>query len=122
MLKIRKFPRFLVSLLPYLICLGLFVFSVNFAFAQGGISINVSPQQPRSGEEVTISVTSFLTDVARSQFSWSRNGRVELAGVGKNRFSFTAGAVGKTTTVEVVITTPVGGCYTKDYNNSTTRH
>lgn len=72
------------------------------------ISIDVYPQIPKPGEQVTITLAGFSTDLNRATIKWSRNGKQELSEIGAKVFIFTVGPVGSPNNISITIT-PVSG-------------
>lgn len=67
------------------------------------ISIDISPENPRPGESVTITASAYGgVDMNTSNINWLVDGVSTLRGVGKKSFTFTA-ASGKRTTVDLRI-------------------
>lgn len=90
-------------------------FSGNAQFVGdiGGINnddfdIKVSPEFPQPFQEVTVSVSSFLTNVSLLNTTWFVNGVVVENGIGIKSIPVTVGASGTLTTVEVQIVLPDG--------------
>lgn len=90
------------------IILFILLLSPVILLAQGGIAIDVSPENPQPGDEIRVSLSSFLSDLESSQISWTKDGKTELSGVGKTDFSFTVGDIGEPTTMEVLVILTTG--------------
>lgn len=73
-----------------------------------GIEINITPELPAPGQTVTVSVESFSTDLNAASIVWVISGKNFAKGVGTKSIDFPAPALGKTTTVLVVIMTVEG--------------
>ena len=67
------------------------------------ISVSTDPEVPGPNQSVTITLTSYITDLNRAYISWTENGQTALSGVGDYTFTFTTGNVGQTTSVNTVI-------------------
>jgi hypothetical protein len=67
------------------------------------ISYDVSPQIPGAFQDVTITASSYLTDVNRAFFIWKQDGKTALSGTGSYAFTFKTGDIGSKTTVEVMM-------------------
>lgn len=71
------------------------------------ISTDVSPEVPKAGDKVTITVEAYGTNLNTHPISWSINGVKKLEGVGKKSFTFIMGDAGKVENVDLVIS-PAG--------------
>jgi len=65
--------------------------------------MNISPAYPKTGEIVTISVSSYSLDMNRATITWYVNGVWDSQGIANTSIRITAGTAGKTTTVRSVI-------------------
>ncbi len=75
---------------------------------QEQISVDISPTIPRPGDEVTINIEAYGTDLNRAFVSWTFNGKKLLSGTGEKQVKFYVGQVGSTNTVNLSVT-PVNG-------------
>jgi hypothetical protein len=73
------------------------------------LSFVVSPELPGPGDPVTISVTSYSSNLNAADISWFVNGALVTRGIGATKFSFTNGSTGATTKVDVFIVKAEGG-------------
>lgn len=95
-----------------LIILGIAFFAASLAveaqFAQE-MSITFDPAFPRAGQTVTVKAVLTASDPAQTSFQWFLNGKsvAGAAGKGKDGFTFTLGAGGRTT-IDVVAVTAEG--------------
>ena len=97
----------LYSLFITLACLV----GVSFAHAQvtaDDIGVDVSPEQPSAYTNVTVKLSSYSINIGTAQISWTLNGKVVLAGVGKTTYQFTTREIGSEDTLIASIT-PFGG-------------
>lgn len=65
-----------------------------FSFAQlrgGDVVLTISPENPKAGEQVTATLTSYATNLNVSFISWLTNDELITEGVGKRFFSFNVG-------------------------------
>ncbi|MCC2631103.1 MAG: seg, partial [Candidatus Paceibacter sp.] len=69
---------------------------------------SLSPENPLPNEPVTVTVTSFLSNLDTSTITWSINGRKVASGIGMKSFTTTIGNVGSKTVVDVKIVTTNG--------------
>lgn len=68
------------------------------------LSIDISPEVPKPGDKVTITVSAYGgIDINSSLVDWILNGKSNLKGVGKKSFTFYPPGNGKLTTVELRI-------------------
>jgi|JI8StandDraft_1071087.scaffolds.fasta_scaffold12697_3 hypothetical protein len=73
-------------------------------YTQNSISVSIAPEFPESGKEVTVTLTSYSTDLNRAQFSWSVDGTIVKTGIGEKEITLVAPASGQTKTVFVTAT------------------
>nr|MBA3551211.1 hypothetical protein [Patescibacteria group bacterium] len=105
----------------FLICTIIFFGLTEFSHAQllqdlpgsNPIQITVTPQNPRPGQKVTISLRSFSVDLERSEVTWGINGVVLQKGQALTSFIVTAGKSGTEQTVNVAVTTVNGSTLTQ---------
>ena len=108
--------KFLYFTLIFSIINIFFVPSFSFALSQidvqeGEINVEVVPENPQPYQEVTITLTSFATDLNKAIIMWSGNEGKILSGIGETRYSFKAGGPNTTTIFNINIT-PVGSMAT----------
>ncbi len=72
------------------------------------VSFIVTPQLPKTGEQIKIKAEAFGTDLNRAFITWKINGTTKKTGRGEQVLEFTNGALGTTQTVFVSIV-PFGG-------------
>lgn len=90
----------------------------SFSFAEMQINtqeneiiVMVSPKNPQPYESVSISISSYATDLSKAVISWQMDSKIVLSGIGKTDYSFTA--LGPNTTTNFTITIrPVGSVNT----------
>lgn len=74
---------------------------------EGEINIETSPNNPQPYEDVTISLSSYATDLNKAIITWQSESQTVLSGIGKTSYSFkTKGP--NTSTVFNINITPVG--------------
>ena len=85
------------------------LFIPSFSFAQSSQSFNssVSPESPRPGQSVTVTLSSYNFDLSKSSIIWKLNDKVTSPGIEKNIFKFTASSKGEDV-VDVTVTPPNG--------------
>lgn len=95
-----------------LFVLFIFAFSssalAQFESASSDLNVSMIPENPRPNEEVTISLTSYITDINSASIRWSLNSKVMKNGIGEKTFSFITGSSGTTSTVDIVVQTNEG--------------
>lgn len=89
------------------------LFIPSFSFAQSSQSFNtsVSPESPRPGQIVTITLSSYNFDLSKSNIVWKLNDKIASPGVEKNIFKFTASLKGEDV-VDIAVT-PTNGTVIK---------
>lgn len=75
------------------------------------ISVNVTPKNPGPYENVTITLSSYTTDLNKATISWQSSSGTDSSGIGKTSYSFTTDKVGHTSTINIMIQ-PAGGAKT----------
>ena len=97
------FKRVVFSMAVFLF-LALFPGGLNAQ--ETDITIGVQPESPGAYEQVTISIDSISLDIGRSRISWFLDGVSQKGGIGEKDFSFTTKAIGKASTVRVLVSAP----------------
>ncbi|MBI2049004.1 MAG: hypothetical protein HYT29_01015 [Parcubacteria group bacterium] len=77
----------------------------------GNITLTVTPEFPRANDQVTVSARGFSVDLDRAEVSWYLNGKLEKKAVGGATFSFRAGALGKTSSLTILVDSPTQGTF-----------
>jgi hypothetical protein len=77
------------------------------------VSIDVLPKIPRPGEDFTISIESFSTDLNKAAITWTVNGVTELRGTGLVTFNGKAPSNGNTLNIVVTMVKNTGGTLTE---------
>jgi len=85
--------------------LSLFAFQVFAQTPGNDISLNIKPAYPVPGDNVSFSLTSFGTDLNKSNISWSVNGQQKISAIGQKNFSFNVGDITSTLNIEAHINT-----------------
>ncbi len=103
----------------------IFIFSVlalcaaSFAYAQSvvpdPVQYVVAPQTPGPNQSVTIQAEGVGGFLGSATITWLENGKVVLSGVGASAFSFTTGALGTQTHIQVKIVSSSQGNLTRDF-------
>lgn len=69
------------------------------------LEVRVTPTSPQPGEQIRMSVESYLSDLDKATITWAVNGKTVDKGIGKRNFSLKNGPSGVTTTVDITILT-----------------
>lgn len=77
------------------------------------ILVNVAPENPAPGENVDITLKSYVSNLDIVLISWSVNGKNVSSGIGKKSFSLNAPSAGGETNVIVTVSLPDGAVDTK---------
>ncbi len=72
------------------------------------LSVDIVPEIPQPGKDVTITIQTFGVDTNTNFYTWTINGRESLKGFGEFRFTFKAGRAGELSNVKVKIDPSVG--------------
>lgn len=67
------------------------------------VSSAVTPEIPGPQEDISIMFSSFSIDINRVMFIWKTDGKTELSGIGKTRFTTKSGPVGSKKTIVVTL-------------------
>ncbi len=87
-------------------------FTVDAA-SPSSILVDVSPENPSPGENVIITLNSYVSNLDSVLISWSVNDKVVASLVGKKSLSVTAPAAGAETNIKVTVFLPDGEIDTK---------
>lgn len=79
------------------------------------ISITVIPSVPQPGEQVSITVESYSTNLNNADFSWRINGTEQSAGKGLKQFIFSAPKSGEVANVNLTMLKETGGTITRSF-------
>jgi len=81
--------------------------------SSAGILLNVAPENPTPGQNVSITLNSYTNDLDSVLISWSINGKNVSSGIGKKSFSLNAPKAGEESGVVATISLPDGIVETK---------
>ncbi len=73
--------------------------------SQSDINIQMVPQNPGPNEPVSVTLSSYSTNINSATITWSVNGKVIKKGVGEKTFEFTSGDTNTTTTLNIIVRT-----------------
>ncbi|MDD5720950.1 MAG: hypothetical protein PHT16_00675 [Candidatus Pacebacteria bacterium] len=106
--------RFLtLNFLITIAILGTFLPLAAKAVSSDDVLVNVSPENPAPGENVNISLKSYVNNLDIVLISWSVNGKNVSSGIGKKSFSLNAPSAGGETSVIATASLPDGAVDTK---------
>lgn len=110
--------KYLLSILSISLCF--FVVPVHAALDTAGnsVAVKVNPENPNSGDKVTITLQSYAIDLDASDMVWYVDGKINTQGTGIKNFRITAPQNGKKITVTVDIKTLDKHTYTKNIDIS----
>ncbi len=77
------------------------------------VNITITPENPEPFGEVTVELISYLRNLSSAQISWTEDGKVTEAGVGKTIYKFHAKDSGIPTIITAIITFAGGDTQTK---------
>lgn len=105
--------RIVKILLSVILC-GVFAIPAFAQITPGErLGIQASPETPGPFEQVTLQLSGYGIDIDRLHTSWYVNDKLELAGIGKKKFSFTTKGVGSISTIRVLVRSGTAGVITK---------
>ncbi len=80
------------------------------------INVDISPSTPQPNQTVTITLSSYSTDLNAATITWMLGGKKIDSGKGDKTLSFAVGPSGTDTAVSIVILTNQGETITKSYD------
>ncbi len=82
-----------------------FVMHAESSINESDVNVEINPQNPAPGKNVTITVSSYSANLNRAQIDWKDNaGNVLSSGVGSTSYSLVAGGPNSDVNVQVYIT------------------
>lgn len=103
-----------VFLIFSIICLHKTSYALDEISASGeDINVNISPENPTSYEEVSITLSSYAVDLNKSIIEWRSNKNVVLSGYGQTTYSFKSSGPDTSTIFDVTISAPGSDKITK---------
>lgn len=79
------------------------------------ISVEMSPENPKPNETVSVSAVSYSTDLNGAEITWKVNGKTLQSGIGGKNFIFQVGDMNTSTTLSLSIITSDGLTIQKSY-------
>jgi len=92
---------FILSLLLFLFSFG--TLNTNAQFGGGATTLSISPEFPRPGNDVSLTLTSLNINLDSATITWYLNGEERGVGIGKKKVFVRVGDVGKSYEVLVVV-------------------
>src|ERR1035437_10886533 len=89
-----KLRLLLLSLIVTFVMIGIISPFKAKASSPDTILVNIVPQNPAPGENVNITLNSYVDNLNTVTISWSVNGKNSVSGIGKKSFSVNAPAAG----------------------------
>lgn len=80
------------------------------------LNVRTSPQNPKPGETVRVSIESYLTDLNKATIGWTVNGKLLSQGIGYTSFSFPVTSSSGTTKLVISIVTNTGDTITREFS------
>lgn len=105
--------KFLLISLIVIIISGTFLPLRAKAVSSIGILVNTTPENPAPGENVSITLKSYVNDLDSVLISWFVNGKNVSSGIGEKSFSLNAPNAGEETNVIATTSLPDGAIDTK---------
>ncbi len=103
-MQVRKITFFFIALL--VIFFAGTTTTVHATIGDNDISFEVNPEIPGPHQQVTITATSYSVDLNKAQISWKENNVPKKSATGAKSYTFTTGAVGTISTIDIVISVP----------------
>jgi len=111
--KIKKIQFFILSILVLgIINIPCFSLAENqIDVTDGDINVSINPSNPIPYENITITISSYSTDLNKASISWQSENNTPLSGIGKTSYTIKAGAADISIPITININ-PVGGTNT----------
>lgn len=97
--------KILSTLALILLLAPVIIWAVTETGSGSNVLVTVSPQDPKAGDFVTVSLDGYGFDKDQSFFDWNKDGKRVLSGAGRNTYSFQLGRLGVNTKITVTIST-----------------
>ena len=79
------------------------------------ISVRMSIPDPQPGEQFTVTVTSYSSNLNAARISWYRNNSLQKSGAGETSANFVAPTIGESLSIDLVIETQEGNTIEKSF-------
>lgn len=93
-------------------------FTAKYPAIKEDLVIDISPEVPKPGDIVTISIETYGIDINTQLILWKQNGLDQLKGIGQKKFSFTMGQSGTLTKIDVTVSPKNAPTITKSWTFS----
>lgn len=108
--------KFLISSLFSILFFPFLTFGQSLSGTDQSVSFKINPNFPRPRESATISVTSFIDNLDKSEIKWYVNNVLIKSGIGEKSFTFQMGDLGENKIIKTIINKGGGGTLTKVFN------
>lgn len=113
---------FVCPITNFTVLLGAFLFlflptavlGVEFSLADIKTTIEATPKNPGSYENVLLTISSPFIDAGKAEITWSLDGKIAMKGIGAQNLRFKTGPVGSLNKIGIVIRTLDGKVIYKD--------
>jgi hypothetical protein len=68
------------------------------------LNVAINPEYPSPNQNVSVNLTMYTEDLDSATITWYKNGKNVLSGKGQTNFSFTTGAAGEETKIDIEVT------------------
>ena len=93
--------RRFISIAVFLLSIPVFAQANLIPTYSGGLQLGMTPQYPRAGDTVTLTVANYSGNADSTTYTWTVNGKTVLAGIGQKTITLQAGPSGSTQDVSV---------------------
>lgn len=111
----KKLLNYIFASLSVLLLTGVVAHAQSSGAVPDPVQYTVSPETPGPSAQVTLVVQGVGGFIGNSMVTWSVGGKVAASGTGVSTYTLTAGSLGQTTTVHVVINSQAQGTITHDF-------
>jgi hypothetical protein len=80
------------------------------------VNVDMIPENPGPNQAVSVTLTSFATDINAASITWKVNDKTQKTGRGEKVFNFTTGGINTTTTLDIQIITAEGQLVAKTFD------
>ncbi len=97
-----------ISIFALMLCAFSLTTHAQIPSSIDGVTVNINPENPSPGQNVSISIESYNTDLSSATMIWSVGGKVYSQGLGIKSISIPAPKLGLTLIINVLIKTSEG--------------
>ena len=99
-----RYSIFLLAVLSIMSVSGVAFAQVGAnADVNAGINVDMVPENPRPYEVVSVSLTSYITNINFATITWKVDGKTQRTGKGQKTFSFRTGDINTDTVLDIVV-------------------